>query len=382
MTQRELTDDQRYAIIRDKDRNWDGQFVFAVQTTGIYCRPSCGARTPLRHHVVFFDSGDAAKSAGFRACKRCKPDGQPASTVWIESVCRRLEDEVPAPTLESLAQRVGCTISTLQRTFKSVLGVSPRQYANAVRQRRFRDTLQRASSVTTAGYEAGYGSSGRLYEDADAALGMQPNHYRQFGAGERIEYACADSALGRVLVARTHRGVCAVFLGADDDTLVRDLDSRFQRATLVHSETLDEEVGSVLQALSTGQVDAQLPLDIRGTAFQHRVWQALRNIPVGQTRTYSELAAAIGAPRAVRAVGSACGANRLALLVPCHRAVREDGHLGGYRWGLERKRQLLNAERASSGLASSEPSASEPSASELDGPENDPDASITLPDTP
>lgn len=345
MTNRNLTDEQRYAIICAKDRNWDGQFVFAVQTTGIYCRPSCGARTPRQPHVAFFDDGAAARAAGFRACKRCKPDEQPGP--WIEAVCRRLETEVPAPSVDSLAQQVGCAVSTLRRTFKTVLGVTPRQYASAVRQRRFRDTLQRAPSVTTAGYEAGYGSSGRLYEDADAALGMPPTQYREFGVGERIEYACADSPLGRVLVARTARGVCAVFLGADDETVIRELQRRFRRAMLVHSETLDAEVGCVLEALSTGHVDARLPLDIRGTAFQHRVWQALQNVPAGETRTYSELAAAIGSPRAVRAVGAACGANRVAVLIPCHRVVREDGELGGYRWGLERKRRLLDTERAS-----------------------------------
>lgn len=348
MTKRELNDEQRYAIICAKDRSWDGQFVFAVQTTGIYCRPSCGARTPLRQHVVFFDRGEAAKAAGFRACRRCKPDEQPGSTTWVETVCRRLETELPTPTLESLAQHVGCTVSKLQRTFKAALGVSPRQYASAVRQSRLREGLQRAPSVTTAGYAAGYGSSGRLYENAEATLGMQPTQYRQFGAGERIEYACADSMLGRVLVACTQRGVCAVFLGVEDETLVRDLERRFRRATLVRSETLNRELGSVLETLSTGRVDVRLPLDIRGTAFQHRVWQALQQVPHGQTRTYSELAAAMGAPRAVRAVGSACGANCIAVLIPCHRVVREDGELGGYRWGLERKRQLLDAERARS----------------------------------
>lgn len=341
-----LADAERYAIIRRKDQGWDGQFVFAVKTTGIYCRPSCGARTPRERNVEYFGTPDAAARAGYRACKRCAPDVSATDVPpWVEAVCRRIETSDTTPSLAALAKPLGRSPSSLQRAFKAALGVTPKEYATAVRHRRLRGELMDSGSVTTAGYAAGFGSSGRLYEATNGALGMTPTQYRAFGAGEVIEYTCAPCRLGRLLVARTTRGICAISLGGDDVALTADLRRSFSKADLVASAHLNADVAAVVETLDTGEYHAALPLDIRGTAFQHRVWQALRAIPAGQTRTYSELAQTIGAPRAVRAVGSACAANRLALVVPCHRAVREDGGLGGFRWGVETKRRLLAEEQ-------------------------------------
>ncbi len=341
-----LSDSERYDVVCRKDRRWDGQFVFAVNTTGIYCRPSCGARTPRKQNVEYFDTPEAAARAGYRACKRCTPEGvAPAVPAWVEQVCRRIETSDTNVLLADLAQPLGRSASSLQRAFKVALGVTPKEYATAVRHQRLLRELVESETVTTAGYAAGYGSSGRLYEATNAVLGMTPTRYRGFGAGEVIEYACAPCRLGRLLVGRTARGVCAISLGTDDAELTADLRRRFAEAELISSTHLDAELAAVLTTLDTGELDDALPLDIRGTAFQHRVWQELRAIPPGQTRTYSELAEAIGAPRAVRAVGAACAANRLALVVPCHRAVRRDGGLGGFRWGIEAKRRLLAQEQ-------------------------------------
>ncbi len=341
-----LSDAERYDVVCRKDRRWDGQFVFAVNTTGIYCRPSCGARTPRKQNVEFFDTPDAAARAGYRACKRCAPEVVvPAVPTWVEQVCRRLETSDTPVLLAELAQPLGRSASSVQRAFKAALGVTPKEYATAVRHQRLLRELVESETVTTAGYSAGYGSSGRLYEATNAVLGMTPTRYRGLGAGEVIEYTCAPCRLGRLLVGRTARGVCAISLGADDAELTADLRRRFAEAELIPSTHLDIELAAVLKTLDTGELHDVLPVDIRGTAFQHRVWQALRAIPRGQTRTYSELAEAIGTPRAVRAVGAACAANRLALVVPCHRAVRQDGGLGGFRWGIEAKRRLLAEEQ-------------------------------------
>lgn len=345
-----LTEEEQYQVVRIKDATWDGRFVFAVRTTGVFCRPSCAARTPLRRNVEFFERPEQALAAGYRACLRCRPmrpTGAEANAApaWVPEVCRLLSESDPAPSLSELAQRAGCSASSLQRVFKLHVGVSPKAYAVALRQQRLRQGLQTSASVTRAAYGAGYGSSGRLYAEASGALGMTPQSYLARGQGETICYAVASSPLGCLLVASTERGVCAVSLGAEPSLLVDELVRQFAKATLQPSDQLATEVAAILASLGPTGSDPALALDIRGTAFQHRVWQALRAIPRGETRTYQQLAAEIGAPRAVRAVGSACAANRIAVLVPCHRVLRGDGELGGFRWGIDVKRQLLEDER-------------------------------------
>lgn len=343
-------DEQRYRIIASKNTAWDGRFVFAVRTTGIFCRPSCSARTPRPQNVEYFSTTGAALAAGYRACLRCRPEAplgrHPA---WLERVCRCIEAAEEEPRLAELAHLADCSASKLQRSFKAALGVSPKEYASALRHARLRAQLQGDGTVTGAAYGAGYGSSGRLYAESADVLGMDPRQYKQAGKGEVIEYSTSSCPLGRLLVARTQRGVCAVSIGDDDRALVAELVRQFAAASVVESAELGREMASVLALWRVGAVDATLPLDIRGTAFQHRVWQALRSIPTGQTRTYKQVAAQLGMPDAVRAVGSACAANRLALLVPCHRVLRSDGGLGGFRWGLDFKQRLLADENAAAG---------------------------------
>lgn len=353
MSQPPLTSEERYRIVCEKDRRWDGTFVFAVTTTGIYCRPSCGARTPLQRNVQYFDDAAAAAKAGFRACKRCAPEQAPAQT-WVERLCRLIEEAETPPSLSELARHVERSPSFVQRAFKAALGLSPRQYAEAIRHTRLRERLRQSDSITQGVYAAGYSSAGRFYAEASRALGMTPTQFRSFGDDEVVEYSCAPCRLGRLLVARTARGVCAVSLGVSDAALTAELTRLFSRAELRGGTALEAEVRAVVELVDHGAA-VELPLDIRGTAFQHRVWQALREIPCGQTRSYTEIAAAIGAPRAVRAVGSACASNRLAIVVPCHRAVRADGELGGFRWGVETKRQLLSEEQTRAELSDSVP---------------------------
>lgn len=339
-------EDERYRSIRAKDAAWDGRFVFAVRTTGVFCRPSCPARTPRAHNVEYFDNPAAAVAAGYRACLRCRPEqASQVQVPWLEAVCRYIEAADHKPALAELANVAGVSVSAFQRTFTAALGVSPKEYARALRHDRLREGLRRGHTVTTAAYGAGYGSSGRLYAESSAVLGMEPRRFQASGEGETIKYTIADCPLGRVLVARTERGVCAVALGDDDGSLVDDLVRQFSAATLEECSALCTDVTAVLEMWRSGVAESGLPLDIRGTVFQHRVWQALRHIPAGQTRTYKQIAAEVGATSAVRAVGSACAANRLALLVPCHRVVRGDGALGGFRWGLETKRRLIEMER-------------------------------------
>lgn len=350
MTSRvEPADSERYLIVQNKDATWDGRFVFAVKTTGVFCKPSCAARTPLAHNVEYFDAPQAALAAGYRPCLRCRPTQEPSvGPVWLERVCRFIETSEHEPKLSELASVAGCSASSFQRAFKSALGLTPKAYALALRRERLRGRLRDGISVTRAAYASGYGSSGRLYAEAGDALGMPPRAFKRAGAGETIRYATGSSPFGRMLVARTARGVCAVSLGTDDDTLVAELLERFAGATLSESPELGTELEAIVAMWRTGSNDAGLPLDIRGTAFQHRVWQALRRIPAGETRTYGEVALELGVPDAVRAVGSACAANRLALLVPCHRVWRADGEPGGFRWGLPVKRRLVDAERSMS----------------------------------
>lgn len=335
------------AVVR-RDAAADGRFVYAVRTTGVFCRPSCRARRPRRENVLFFpDPGEAAR-AGFRACLRCRPANEGAGERGaVASAVAFLERHGGERVrLAELAQHVGLSPFHLQRTFTRAVGVSPRVFQEARRLARFKAEVRRVGDVGRATYEAGYGSARGLYEGARARLGMTPAAYRRGGAAERIRFTTAACALGRLLVAVTERGVCAVELGDDDAGLERRLREEFPRAEVVERDdrALRQTVGAVLAA-AEGRGRAPLPLDLRGTAFQLRVWQALLEIPPGETRSYAGLAAAIGQPSAARAVARACAANRVALLVPCHRVVRGDGEPGGYRWGAARKRRVLARER-------------------------------------
>jgi AraC family transcriptional regulator, regulatory protein of adaptative response / methylated-DNA-[protein]-cysteine methyltransferase len=324
-------------------------FLFAVSTTGVYCRPSCGARLPLRKNVVFYVSQAEARSAGFRACKRCRPDGdtrdQQLSKLVVDA-CRAMQETTAAPSLAEVARRAGLTPQYFQRIFKKVTGVTPRAYAARLRAETARRELLRASSVTDAIYSAGFNASSRFYAAASGILGMQPSAFRRGGGGEVIRFTLAECSLGRVLVAATAQGVCAILLGDDSRRLEHELQQRFPKATVVRADDdFEQTVSAVVRLVERPTVPFDLPLDIRGTAFQEQVWRALRAIPAGTRVSYSDLAKSIGAPAAVRAVAQACGANVLAVAVPCHRVVRSDGALSGYRWGVNRKRALLARER-------------------------------------
>jgi AraC family transcriptional regulator of adaptative response/methylated-DNA-[protein]-cysteine methyltransferase len=335
-----------------RDNRFDGSFVFAVSSTGIYCRPSCPSRRPQRERVSFFRLPEAAEQAGFRACRRCHPQRAVAPEPQVEvvrAVCRLLDErEDENLDLATLAAHAGLSASHLQRTFKSVMGITPRQYAEARRTNRFKAGIGRGASVTNAMYDAGYGSSSRLYERATAELGMTPATYRRGGSGAAIDYTIVMSPLGRLLVAATEKGVCSVTLGASDSVLETNLLSEFPAARLQRNDgPLTGWVNEILEHLAGKQPHFNLPLDIQSTAFQRKVWEALQAIPYGSTRSYGEVATAIGRPTAVRAVARACATNPVALVIPCHRVIREDQSLGGYRWGLERKQKLLAQERLS-----------------------------------
>ncbi|QAU33335.1 bifunctional DNA-binding transcriptional regulator/O6-methylguanine-DNA methyltransferase Ada [Janthinobacterium sp. 17J80-10] len=343
-------DDPRWAAVATRDRSADGQFYYAVKTTGVYCRPSCSARLARPENVRFYASCQEAEAGGFRPCKRCKPDALPLAAqhaAVIAAACRNIEQAASAPSLAQLAQQAGLSSSHFQRTFRDLTGLTPAQYAQAHRSARLRETLKQAPSVTAAIYEAGYGSSSRFYEKSDAVLGMAASAYRAGGAATVIRFAVGQCSMGAILVAQSPRGVCAILLGDDADALVRDLQDRFPRADLIGGdEDFEQAVALVVGHVEAPGTGLALPLDIRGTAFQQRVWQALRAIPAGATATYTEIAQRIGAPTAVRAVAGACAANALAVAIPCHRVVRSDGSLSGYRWGIERKRALLDKEKA------------------------------------
>ena len=320
-----------------------GDFFYSVKTTGIYCRPSCASRLPKPENVGFYASCDDAEAAGFRACLRCKPRGdsvQAKQAEMIADICRFIEGAEDAPSLEEMAKRAGLSPHHFHRRFKAVTGLTPKAYADAHRVKKVREGLAAGEAVTAALYEAGYGSSSRFYERSDAILGMTPKAFQSGGAGD-IRFAIGQCSLGAVLVAQSDKGICAITLGDDAEALIRDLQDRFPKANLIGADkAFERTVAQVIALVDQGQA-LDLPLDIRGTAFQQRVWQALRAIPAGQTRSYAEVADMIGSPAAVRAVAGACAANALAIAIPCHRVVRTDGALSGYRWGVERKRTLL-----------------------------------------
>jgi AraC family transcriptional regulator of adaptative response/methylated-DNA-[protein]-cysteine methyltransferase len=340
--------DPRWAAVVSRDPKADGKFFYAVRTTGVYCRPSCAARTPRPENIAFHGSAVEAERAGFRPCKRCRPDqASPAGhhADRVAALCRLIESAERPPSLAELAQHAGLSVWHLHRLFKSVTGLTPRGYAVAQRARRVRAALDRGSTVTGAIYDAGYNSGGRFYAEPNQVLGMTPGEYRAGGANVEIRFAVGECSLGSVLVAASARGVCAILLGDDPDRLVRDLQDRFDNAVLVGANAAFEQtVAKVIGFVEAPGLGLDLPLDVRGTAFQQRVWQALREIPAGETASYTEIARRVGAPKAVRAVAGACAANALAVAIPCHRVVRTDGGLAGYRWGAERKRALLERE--------------------------------------
>jgi AraC family transcriptional regulator of adaptative response/methylated-DNA-[protein]-cysteine methyltransferase len=340
--------DPRWADIASRNVEADGKFYYAVKTTGVYCRPSCAARRPRPENVDFYGSQQEAEKAGYRACKRCQPHGPLLAEQYaarVTQACRIMEEAEIVPSLEMLAKQIGMSAYHFHRVFKQVTGLTPRQYATAQREKRVRDELGRGSTVTDAIFNAGYHSSSRFYEKSDKVLGMTPGDYRAGGTDIEIRVAIGECSLGSILVARSDRGICAVLLGDDPDDLARSLQDSFPLANLVGGDAdFEQLIARVIGFIEAPGIGLNLPLDVRGTAFQQQVWQALREIPAGQTVSYADIARRIGAPRSVRAVAQACAANKLAVAIPCHRVIRNDGALAGYRWGVERKRILLEKE--------------------------------------
>jgi AraC family transcriptional regulator of adaptative response/methylated-DNA-[protein]-cysteine methyltransferase len=342
-------DEWRWQAVQQRDARADGHFVYAVRSTGVYCRPSCPARTPLRRNVSFFPACAQAEAAGFRACLRCKPDQPDLAARQLERVaaaCRLIEQSDQAPSLQVLAAEAGLSPFHFHRLFRQHTGVTPRAYAAAVRQGRLADALRAHRTVAEAGYAAGFQSNAQLYAEALPALGVSPGRFRAGGAGLQLMFACAPCALGTVLVAASGHGLAAILLGDEAAPLEADLRARFPKARVERGgKALDQLLAAVVRVVDGQDTGTGLPLDVRGTAFQRRVWEALRAIPPGQTVTYAGLAGQLGMAAGARAVAAACAANPLAVLVPCHRVIRGDGALAGYRWGLERKRALLARER-------------------------------------
>jgi AraC family transcriptional regulator of adaptative response/methylated-DNA-[protein]-cysteine methyltransferase len=343
--------DPRWQAVAARDRAADGVFVYSVKTTGIYCRPSCPSRHAKPENVIFHLTCEEAEKAGFRPCKRCKPDQAGRAeehAAKVAEACRCIEAADEIPTLDELAHNAGMSPFYFHRVFKAVTGVTPKGYASADRAKRIRRKLADTdATVTSAIYGAGFNSNGTFYATSNEVLGMKPTEYRAGGANTEIRFAVGECSLGSILVATSERGVCAILLGDDPDALVRDLQDHFPRARLIGGDAEFEDlVAKVVGFVEAPRHGLDLPLDIAGTAFQQRVWQALRGIPPGETATYTEIARRIGAPKSVRAVAQACGANALAVAIPCHRVVRNDGALSGYRWGVERKRALLEKETA------------------------------------
>lgn len=343
-----MENDPRWKFLIARDPMAEKKFYYSVKTTGVYCRPSCAARLARPEHVQFHATCEEAERAGFRPCKRCKPN-EPSLVEQhakkVAAICRLIENSETVPPLGELANQAALSIYHFHRVFKAITGLTPKGYAAAHRATRVRDELGRSQTVTAAIYGAGYNSSARFYEKSDQLLGMTPTKFRAGGADTEIRFAIGECTLGSILVAKAERGVCAILLGDDPEALARDLHDRFPRANLIGGDAEFEQfVAKVVGFVEAPECGLDLPLDIRGTAFQQRVWQALRKIPVGSTASYTEIAQRLGSPKSARAVARACAANALAIAIPCHRVVRTDGALSGYRWGVERKRTLLEKE--------------------------------------
>lgn len=343
-----IREEDQWAAVKTRNKDADDHFYYSVKTTGVYCRPSCAARLALRKNIAFHLTCADAEKAGFRPCKRCRPN-EPVLAIRqagaVTKACRIIEIAEEAPKLEFLAKSVSMSPYHFHRIFKSITGVTPKAYSKAHRVGRVRDELPKTRSVTEAIYNAGYNSNGRFYAEASKTLGMTPSKFRAGGKGEKIQFAIGETTLGSILVAASITGVCAILMGDDPDALAQDLQDRFPDALLRSGDSsFNGWVAKVVGFVETPRMGLDLPLDIRGTAFQQRVWQALCEIPIGSTASYGEVARKIGAPKAARAIAGACAANAIAVVIPCHRVVRNDGSISGYRWGVERKRQLLKKE--------------------------------------
>jgi AraC family transcriptional regulator of adaptative response/methylated-DNA-[protein]-cysteine methyltransferase len=343
-----VANDPRWARIVERDKSADGRLWYSVATTGVYCRPSCPSRRANPNNVQLHDSLESARATGFRPCRRCNPEGpsiESENAALVAKACRIIEESEEKPSLEQLAGVICRSPSYFHRMFKAVTGVTPKDYADAHRANKVRQGLASCNSVTEAIYEAGFNSSGRFYENSTDMLGMTPSHYRAGGTNEQIKFAVGQTSLGAILVASSRKGVAAILLGDDPDQLVRNLQDRFPKAHFIGADQDYEAlVARVVGFVESPTIGLDLPLDVRGTAFQERVWQALRQVRVGETVSYAEIARRIGTPQAARAVAAACAANKLAVAVPCHRVVRNDGSLSGYAWGVERRRALLDRE--------------------------------------
>jgi AraC family transcriptional regulator of adaptative response/methylated-DNA-[protein]-cysteine methyltransferase len=342
------SDEERWLAIVNRDANADGQFYYSVSTTGVYCRPSCPSRLAKREHVRFHETIEDAELAGFRPCKRCKPrelSPNRRNVAMVTNICRMIETSEVPPSLDTLAKASGLSRYHFHRVFKSITGLTPKAYATAHRAKRVRSELASGNTVTEVIYNTGFNSNGRFYGSTAHILGMTPTRFRNAGADTLIRFAVGESSLGSILVAATQKGVCAISLGDDPNALVCELQDRFPRANFIGGDAeFEQMVAQVVGFVESPCTGLDLPLDIRGTVFQTRVWQALRKIPLGSTVTYSEIAQQIGSPKAVRAVASACASNTIAIAIPCHRVVRRDGSLSGYRWGVDRKRTLIERE--------------------------------------
>jgi AraC family transcriptional regulator of adaptative response/methylated-DNA-[protein]-cysteine methyltransferase len=340
--------DPRWARIMARDKTADGQFWYSVATTGIYCRPSCPSRGANPKNVGLYDTLADAQATGFRACKRCNPDGRSPeveNAAIVARACRMIEQSEEVPSLTELAEAVDRSPGYFHRLFKASTGLTPKAYAAGFRAGKVREQLDKGAKVTEAIYDAGFNSSGRFYEQSNSLLGMTPTQYKQGGQNEEIRFAIGQSSLGAILVASSKKGVASILIGDDPNALVEDLQDRFPKARLVGGDTDYETlVARVVGLVEAPRLGLNLPLDVRGTAFQQRVWQALREIPAGETASYTEIAARIGSPTSVRAVAGACAANNIAIAIPCHRVVRNDGNLSGYAWGVDRKRMLIARE--------------------------------------
>jgi len=343
-------DDERWAAVRRRDASADGIFFYSVRTTGVYCRPACAARPARRENVRFHSTREEAEEAGFRPCKRCRPHEPPAAeqrAAAVAKVCRLIEAAEDPPNLDALAEAAGMSRFYFHRVFTAITGVTPKAYVAAHRAQRVRTELSRSETVTAAIYDAGFNSNGRFYATSSEVLGMTPTAFRSGGSGASIRFAVGECSLGSILVAATEKGVCSIMLGDDPAVLLRDLQARFPKAHLIGgNRDFEQAVARVIGFVEEPRLGLDLPLDVRGTTFQRRVWQALRDIPAGSRVSYADIARRIGSPRSVRAVAQACASNAIAVAIPCHRVVRSDGALSGYRWGVKRKRILLERESA------------------------------------